>query len=226
MPPSIPIRHPASDTAPAREKPGRKPSPERRAAILASALKLFSERGVESATTRDIAAGAGTTERTLFKHFGSKEGLVQAVVEEVSIAMVREASFARIRDPRPFTRDEFADWHRSFLTERVEAALRAPQNYRVLFGELLRDDGFRRHYAAKWRDGVFEPFVAHIIRMQANGQVSRTQSADALAGLFYSQNLSYLAAHFVLAPEHAWSTGRDVAAIVALFKAACDPHDC
>lgn len=225
MPPSSRTTAAATDDSPTRERPGRKPSPERRAALIASALRLFSERGVEASTTREIAAGADTTERTLFKHFGSKQGLVQAVVEEVSITMVREASFARIRDPRPFTRDELADWHRAFLTERVEAALRAPQNYRVLFGELLRDDAFRRHFGANWLDGVYQPFVANIARMQAVGEISQIQSADSLAGLFYSQNLAYLAARFMLAPEHAWSTGRDVEAIVALFQAACGAQE-
>ncbi|MDP3898998.1 MAG: helix-turn-helix domain-containing protein [Mesorhizobium sp.] len=219
-----PPDHPDRAQAEMRGRPGRKPSPQLRGAIIASALARFAERGVDSSTTREIALSAGTTERTLFKHFGSKEGLVQAVVEKVSIDMLREASFARIGDPRPFSRDELTDWHRAFLTERIEAAVRTPQNYRVLFGELLRDDGFRSRYGARWRAGVFEPFAAHLARMQANRQISAAHSPAALAGLFYSQNLSYLAARFVLAPDGAWSTARDVEAIVTLFRAACGTH--
>ncbi|MFM2280496.1 MAG: HTH-type transcriptional regulator SrpR, partial [Pseudomonadota bacterium] len=82
---------------------GRKPSLEKRDALISAALQLFATHGVEASTTREIAMIAGTTERTLFRHFASKNGLVQAAIEAVSRQFVGEASFARIHDPTPFT---------------------------------------------------------------------------------------------------------------------------
>ncbi|MGU9981739.1 TetR/AcrR family transcriptional regulator [Phreatobacter sp. HK31-P] len=208
---------------PARRRgpPGRKPSAEKRAAIIAAASRLFAERGVEGATTREIASVAKTTERTLFKHFGDKGGLVRAVVEEVSRAFVRQTSFARVLDPAPFTLDTFGDWHRQFLEERIASAERAPDGYRIVFREMMRDEGFRRRYSEGWMTAVFEPLERQIASMQERGLIASASSPQALAGLFFSLNLGYLASRFVLAPERDWATGGDVEAIVALFRAAC-----
>jgi AcrR family transcriptional regulator len=46
------------------------------AALRQAAARLFAERGYEGATVRDIAELAGVTERTLYRYFDGKEGLV------------------------------------------------------------------------------------------------------------------------------------------------------
>ena len=126
-------------------------------------------------STREIAEAAETTERTLFKHFGSKDGLVQAVVELAAIELMRERKFARISNPSPFTRTEFAEWHRAFLTDRVDNGIAAPSNYPVIFRELLRDAEFRRRFGAQAvidrRDG--EAAGDRRLRQQQQGQTVR-----------------------------------------------------
>ncbi|HNT75073.1 MAG TPA: TetR/AcrR family transcriptional regulator [Anaerolineae bacterium] len=52
--------------------------------ILEAAAQVFSARGYAGATTRALAAAAGVNEVTLFRHFGTKQGLFQAVVEQFS----------------------------------------------------------------------------------------------------------------------------------------------
>lgn len=49
--------------------------------ILQSARRLFSTDGYENATTSAIARMAGTSESQLIKHFGSKEGLLEAIFD-------------------------------------------------------------------------------------------------------------------------------------------------
>lgn len=44
--------------------------------LLASARRLFAERGFQATSAADIAADAGVTERTLFRYFSSKAALV------------------------------------------------------------------------------------------------------------------------------------------------------
>lgn len=51
-----------------------------RAAILASATRLFACRGYERSGVREIAAEAGVTAALVNRYFGSKEGLFEAVV--------------------------------------------------------------------------------------------------------------------------------------------------
>jgi AcrR family transcriptional regulator len=49
-----------------------------RARIRDAAIRLFAERGIDGATVRDIAAGAGVSPGLLRHHFGSKEALREA----------------------------------------------------------------------------------------------------------------------------------------------------
>ncbi len=214
------IKNRADSLAP--RKPGPQPSLDKRAAMMAEASKLFATRGIEATTTREVAAAAGTTERTLFKHFGSKSGLIQAVIDEVAVATMVQAVFSRAQDPRPFSRDEFRAWHAAFLADRAANAAAAPEGYRILFRELFRDDEFRSRFGSRWAAEVFQPLSAHLRRMQASGEIASRQDPDALAGAFFSLNLGYLVSRFVLAPDHAWETDRDIKAIVQMFGASCE----
>jgi AcrR family transcriptional regulator len=47
-----------------------------RAALTAAAKRLFAERGFEQTTVRDIARAAAVTERTFYRYFDGKEGLI------------------------------------------------------------------------------------------------------------------------------------------------------
>lgn len=49
--------------------------------ILQAGRRLFAEDGYENTTTSAIARLAGTSESQLIKHFGSKEGLLEAVFD-------------------------------------------------------------------------------------------------------------------------------------------------
>lgn len=200
---------------------GRPPSAEKRDAILAAARTLFAARGVDATGTREIAALAGTTERTLFKHFGSKAGLLHALIERATAEMSRQGAFARVRDPRPFTRDRFRDWHAEFLRDRVQSSRIEADTYRVLFREMFRDDGFRRRYGGAWLEGVFEPLANHLAAMQASGDIASRQSPAALASAFFSLNLGYLVARFALMPDLGWDDETNIGAVVESFAAVC-----
>ena len=97
--------------------------PDGRGRLEAAALALYGERGFENTTVADIAARAGLTERTFFRHFADKrevlfwgapalqEFLVSAVasaadsatpIEAVTVAL--EAAGALFEDRREYAR--------------------------------------------------------------------------------------------------------------------------
>lgn len=206
---------------PAPRRPGPKPSPELRDAIASAARQLFAEHGIAATTTRQIAALAGTTERTLFKHYGTKDALVTSVLEELSIRAMRSLAFARIVDERPFTPQEFVEWHRAFLTERVENAEQWPDDYRLLFRGLFDDRALAGRYAETWLAQIFEPMRAHFARMRANGHLASALPDDAIAGGFYSLSLSYLIARFALTGNQGWDTTGNVRNVTGMFAGIC-----
>jgi len=51
--------------------------------LLQASIGYFAENGIGDASLRQIAAGIGTSHRMLIYHFSSREGLLEAVVDEL-----------------------------------------------------------------------------------------------------------------------------------------------
>lgn len=64
------------------------PPADYRLHVVATSIRLFAERGYDATTVDDVAAATGTSRRTLFRQFGSKEGLVfadhESLLEQVA----------------------------------------------------------------------------------------------------------------------------------------------
>lgn len=66
------------------QKPTTERGLKRRDALLDAAQKLFLDRGYGQVSVNDIVAEAGGSLSTLYRHFGNKEGLFQAMIERRS----------------------------------------------------------------------------------------------------------------------------------------------
>lgn len=60
--------------------PGRPKDMEKRAAILAAAIDLFTRQGFEGTSMDAVAAAAGVSKLTVYSHFGDKDNLFREVV--------------------------------------------------------------------------------------------------------------------------------------------------
>src|ERR1700678_4554964 len=68
--------------------------PNARGRLMQAAYELYGERGFEEATVAEIAARAGLTERTLFRHFDDKREVLFAgadALQELLVSAVAEA---------------------------------------------------------------------------------------------------------------------------------------
>ena len=88
--------------APLRTKPDGRSRPHdlarTRSEILAAALTVFAEKGFAGARVDEIAALTHTTKPTIYYHFGSKEALYAAVLEE-AFGGIRDMERALELDP-------------------------------------------------------------------------------------------------------------------------------
>jgi AcrR family transcriptional regulator len=72
------------------------PNPdETRARIMQAASQLFAEKGFSGTTTRAIAERSGVNEVTLFRHFGTKENLAKAIMDQFGGLAIAEDLAAR-----------------------------------------------------------------------------------------------------------------------------------
>jgi AcrR family transcriptional regulator len=54
--------------------------------LLRAAIDLISEKGYHGVTTEEIASSADLSEKTLFRHFGSKQNLLEAALQRFQYA--------------------------------------------------------------------------------------------------------------------------------------------
>ena len=64
-----------------KQTKGRMPADSRREQIIRTAFDLFSKKGFNGTTTKDIAASLGVSEATVFKYFATKDELYQAILD-------------------------------------------------------------------------------------------------------------------------------------------------
>jgi AcrR family transcriptional regulator len=103
--------------------------------ILDAALELFSERGFDGASTRDIAARAGVTQPLLGYHFRSKDELWRAAVdgifEQLDAALTARAEGLRGVDELTAAR--------LLVREFIAFSARHPQLHRIITQECKAD---------------------------------------------------------------------------------------
>lgn len=75
------------------------------ARILDAAITLVGEYGYKGTTTRRIAERAGVNEITIFRKFGSKQGLFENAVVYIQNLIMNEMQKARIESTGNFSRD-------------------------------------------------------------------------------------------------------------------------
>jgi AcrR family transcriptional regulator len=64
-------------------KAGERLDPEAtRARILAAAAEVFTRRGIHAAGINEVVEAAGASKLTIYKNFGSKDGLIEAVLTD------------------------------------------------------------------------------------------------------------------------------------------------
>lgn len=102
-----------------------------RDAILAAAIDLFAEKGFEETTVEDIAAAAGTSRRTFFRHFESKRDLMAHPVESYggSIAGAIEGSPEGVGAGELFRRVVLEVAERTVADERTRKVMEIAARY-------------------------------------------------------------------------------------------------
>jgi AcrR family transcriptional regulator len=167
-------------------KPRRRRPPARQL-LLSAAARVFARDGLEGATTRAISREAGVNEVTLFRHFGTKEHLIEAVVGS---AFGKRAPKPAERHPgRRSLRADLAAFARGYEEQLVENL----PLIRTIVGEIHRH-GLCQHQALY---GIFWPMrealVERLARASKSGEarpgLNAPIAADMLAGTIFASVL-------------------------------------
>lgn len=146
------------------------------ALIRDAALELFAERGYASTTVRDIAGTAGVSPALVLHHYGSKDGLREAVDEHVSRLLVDtlEASLPTAESAAPRSLAESLGTHSPLI-----AYLRR----RLLDSGDVPDGLFHQ---------LFESTRAALVRLDGTGLLRPTDDPDVRAAFLLANDLAPL----------------------------------
>ncbi|MFC6255034.1 TetR/AcrR family transcriptional regulator [Secundilactobacillus hailunensis] len=113
-------------------------SPKQRKVLQAS-LTLFAQKGYENTSTLDIAHLAGVSEGTVFKHFKTKDGLLQAILKP----FIHDI-FPRVADEflitlhqSPF--DDFDSFLRYAVRDRMIYAMDNRPEMKIFIQQMVKD---------------------------------------------------------------------------------------
>lgn len=131
---------------------------EKQEKILEAALELFAEVGYAATSTSKVAKAAGVSEGLIFRHFKNKEGLLEAIFEQVAER----------------TKMVFADIVLETVPEKVIEKIVElpftidPSEYRV----------WRLTYAMKWQIQNYSPEKINPIKMAAENAFKKLGYKD------------------------------------------------
>jgi TetR/AcrR family transcriptional regulator len=161
------------------------PAEERRAAVLGTACRIFSQGSYRGTTTAEIAREAGVSEPILYRHFDSKRALYLACVEQAwaHLRTTWEGLIAAEPDP--------AHWMPSLGSAFMEvrrAKVQLSNLWVQALTEASEDPEIRRAMRGHLRE--VHDFIADTIRRaQAEGGVIAERDAEAEAWVFISLGL-------------------------------------
>lgn len=190
---------------------------QKHADLLRAATRLFAKQGIVHTSTRQIALAARSTERTLFKHFHSKEGLVRAVIAEAVVPHLAQRAVADIGGLIGARSGDLAQRFARLLTARRGAYQDNPDLARLLIIEIMRDEAVRKDFGMQWHEQVWQPTRDLFAQLQNEGELVSDIPPETLATIFYSIAVGYLIGRTILAPEAAWQDARDADDLARFF---------
>ncbi|KZB86749.1 TetR/AcrR family transcriptional regulator [Amycolatopsis regifaucium] len=116
-------------------------------ALIAAARPLFAEQGYAAVPADEIVRAAGVTRGALYHHFGDKQGLFRAVVEQLETEITDELKVVLRAGEDPWTAALAA------LTRFLEVCVR-PEVVQISFTDALAVLGWQEWRAIEQRYGL------------------------------------------------------------------------
>lgn len=159
--------------------PKHLPSDERRAVTVEAVVQLAAEQNPSEITTTAIAKHMGVTQGALFKHFPTKDAILQAVMEWVA-----ERLLARVDKAAQAAMSPLAAIEAMFMAH-VDFVVEHPGVPRMLFGELQRAESTA---PKRMVQTIIHRYGERLHRLieegKARSELSATLDTEAAATLF------------------------------------------
>jgi AcrR family transcriptional regulator len=193
------------------------PATEKERAIVAAAMDLIAKKGVDGATTAEIARRARVTEKTLFRYFPSKKDLVRRVLLPPVLSGGLTRHWDELNELMRTPSADFKAWYTLFTTRRLTSAARNPQFGTTFLLELANNIELRDGVETVWRERVWGPMRDSLRAMQGEGKVRADIDINSLARAIHCINLGYFLIRHALKPDPAWNDEYEIGQMADLL---------
>jgi AcrR family transcriptional regulator len=183
--------------------------------LLHAAARVFARTGFRGATTRLIAHEAGVNEITLFRHFGSKEALIQTALAHIGLGVGLVKLPGAPVDPER----ELTEWAHAHFTHFHEQ--------RALIRRVLGEVDERPEILASINekpDGSACDLCEYLARLQARGDVARDADLESASNMLIGAIFSEAIIRDILPEMYKQSANESVARYVQMFLRALGVH--
>lgn len=188
--------------------------PSTRQRLIHAALELFASQGVTATTTKQIAESSGVNEVTLFRQFGSKHGLLLAVIEEAAV-------FTQLGQTLIQQANQTSNIHQAlkdYATACLQALDRVPEVVRSVVGEAGQFPAENREALGRGFTQANHAVAEYFQTVVDQGQLQTHLPAEKLASLLNGMLLGYAVIEFTSEFHQLWQDRNDfLENLVTLF---------
>ena len=162
-----------------RERPNYLPADERRGATVEAVVALAARQNPSEITTAAIAQHMGLTQGALFRHFPTKDAILQAVMGWVAEQLLQRVDQAARQAPTPLAALE------AVFMAHIDFVARHPGVPRLIFGELQKADDTLVKQQVRTLVQRYGQRVRQLLQAgQAAGELDTALNLDAAATVF------------------------------------------
>jgi TetR/AcrR family transcriptional regulator, cholesterol catabolism regulator len=143
--------------------------------LIDVAIELFAVNGFKSTSIRDIAKAGDMTISNIYYHFGNKEGLLFAILENSSLLIVEELQKAAESDIEPLKRFKL------LLKTHIDLLLRV---YRRESKILFLDEEYLSRISKQFQVEILEIYRRELQNLQSAGHLSFTNTTIIAFNIF------------------------------------------
>ena len=125
----------------------RKAAENREQEILDAAIKVFSEKGYNAATTSEISREAGIAEGTLFRYFKNKKALIKRIVLISSKTIGQNVITKRLGELIEKNKDkDFKEILKLIILDRIDLLEKNKELYKIVFTEIQYQEDLKKAF--------------------------------------------------------------------------------
>lgn len=190
--------------------------------IVRAAIEVIGERGFRGAATSEIARRAGVAEGTIFRHFKTKQLLLDHILEPFVQRVLAPIAFRDLQRLIDTDYPEFGEFLRVFAHNRLNVAREHLPALRIFLQEVPLSPELRTMVFRHIGNHVIPELLAVIRKYQAREQI-RSDPPETVLRILMSALGGYIITRLAILPDHPWDDDLELERTIGVLTRGLAP---